>query len=112
MTMTLNRAGAAVDGILNREPNLVGTLRRMPLGADVVPQVERLAPAKARNAERSGKASVRGLMPNAREDRAESFFLGIVAIGTGVGLGMGMIGAAGFASSWTSFVQLVGNLIG
>ncbi len=49
---------------------------------------------------------------NAREDRAESFFLGIVAIGTGVGLGMGMIGAAGFASSWTSFVQLVGNLIG
>lgn len=112
MTMTLNQAGVAVDGILNRDQSRVGTLRRIPLGTAAVPQVARLAPGKRRQAERSGRASTRGLMPSAREDRAESIFLGIVAIGSGLGLGMGLIGAAGFAASWTSFVQVVSRLIG
>ena len=112
MTMTLNRAGAAVDGILNREQYLVGTLRRMPLGSDWAPQVARVAKAMPAPAERSGASSVRGLIPSASADRAESLFLATVAIGAVVGLGLGAMGAAGFSSSWTSFVQFVGSLIG
>lgn len=110
--MTLNRAGVAVDGILNREQNWVVTLKGMPVGTQRAPRAARVGTGAPKPAERSGSTNVRGLIPSAGADRTESLFLATVVIGTVVGLGVGAMGAAGFASSWTSFVQLVGNLIG
>jgi len=111
MTMTLNQAGVAVDGILNRERTRMAGLRLMPRGVEVKPRLLTLAPRVPKVAARRTSTEARGLMPDTRGDRTETLFLGAVVVGSVVALMLGAVGTASFSASWNSFAATVAGMI-
>ena len=110
MTMNLNQAGVAVDGLLNRSAEMRPKLQVLPRGVELKPRALKLVARPVRRTEAS-TATVRGLIPNVGADNAESTLLVALITGAVVALGMGAWSALSFTGAWDAFVRLVSGFL-